>query len=387
MNSHELIATYGQYYVLDDPDFLEVVWAAYTGNSMPGEPLWLMAVGPPSGGRSTAIRLLKSLRHTFVVDGLTEHTLVTGLEGATSLLNRLDGKVMVIEDGGFLQSLPADKRNRIFAQLRKAYDGDWSFAFGTKSGSVTGKGKFGVIMACTPAIDNDAILHSELGERFLKIRPKDEHRVQKALKAIQNIGQEKAIFDTLSKATRQFLGSKWNPVRVPLVDQVLLGELASVTDMVTKARTPVQRGGRGWHIVRPPQPESPARMTKQLTLLAESITKNRGLQRVTDDEMAIVRRVASDCIPVERLRVLDAVHSSPSCTLLDIAEDAMLPRNTVRYIAEDLVALGLLDDSPRSTSSDEHEFAVPSTVDTPLVSILKNTVAVPSVVGLNQLER
>jgi hypothetical protein len=52
-----VIETFREWLDLPDAGFIEVLLATYAANQIPGDPVWLLAVGPSSGGKTDPVVL------------------------------------------------------------------------------------------------------------------------------------------------------------------------------------------------------------------------------------------------------------------------------------------------------------------------------------------
>lgn len=81
-----------------------------------------------------------------------------------------------------------------------------------------------------------------------------------------------------------------------------------------------------------PRPEVGTRLVKELAKLLLSLAYIRGKKEPDVHDLATVCRVAKDCIPPNRLEVLEATVTGREC---------VLPESTARNAAADLVVLGI----------------------------------------------
>src|SRR3990167_6593762 len=146
------------------------------------------------------------------VTGLTPHSLISGapMRGGKdpSLLPELDGKVLAIKDFTTILTMHYSVRDEIFGTLRDVYDGTTEKIFGNGV-KRSYKVHFGIIAGVTPAIETFNIVHSSLGERFLKFRITGnwDHlsEDQKIEKALGNLGKEIQMRDELGEAAARYI--------------------------------------------------------------------------------------------------------------------------------------------------------------------------------------
>ena len=179
-------------------------------NRLDGPPVWLMIVAPASTGKSDVITATSALDGVFHISSITDKTFASGMnkkEGgkSKSLLERLNDRnmwLLTLKDFGTIQSLPPLKRNPIFGQLREIYDGQYDAVFGTGV-EVNWKGKLGVIVGSTPAVDKQSKWSTEMGERFVQFRPISPDPTRVALKAAINAGRDQERHKALGAAYRE----------------------------------------------------------------------------------------------------------------------------------------------------------------------------------------
>ena len=138
------------------------------------DPLWGWLIGPPGSFKTELTRTLEEYRHVKYLSSVSPAALCSGYDPDkshedVSLLKHLDRKILVIKDFTVMLSAKESDIQKIFGDLRDAFDGSFAKWFGTV-GWRRYKAKFGVIAAVTPEIDNFTIQHIVLGERFLSLR-------------------------------------------------------------------------------------------------------------------------------------------------------------------------------------------------------------------------
>ncbi len=125
---------------LPDPGVVYLVLATVAATRLPGDPVWLLLIGPPSSGKTEALDALSDLPEAHFASILTEAGLLSGSptpdENATGGLLKLLGErgLIVAPDFGTLLNEHRSTRNRIFACLREVFDGQFIRWIGTKGG-------------------------------------------------------------------------------------------------------------------------------------------------------------------------------------------------------------------------------------------------------------
>jgi hypothetical protein len=124
----------------------------------------------------------------------------------------------------------------------------------------------------------------------------------------------------------------------------------AVADFTTRARSGVVRDGYKRSLEYAPEPEAPTRFAKVLLSEARGIALAYDSEAVTQREIGLVLRLALDCLPVIRRRVIEilarAAHDGSEETSRSLNEIASaLPdcsQSYVRRTLDDLCALQIL---------------------------------------------
>jgi hypothetical protein len=292
-----------------------------------GDPLWLLLVNPASTGKTELVQLFRDIPECGWLPEVTENTFLSGLQRPsaaggmapardTSLLFRwtdpalrhgaLPVRVMLVQDLTGVITQRRERRDIIFGQLRQIYDG--RFAKSTGMGDdLMWEGYLGLLGGVTPYYDDVAEINSVLGERFLLYRPARHNplaEAQRAVAANHDIGRHRRLAAVrAASAVRQ--GRKaMSAVNVPASATNVVTVLAT---LLARCRTPVSRDSYTRVMRLIPQPEGPARLTRQLAKLLTGITAVRALGMPGAQELAVLAKVARDSMPNVRLAVLRAL--------------------------------------------------------------------------------
>jgi hypothetical protein len=146
---------------LPDPGVIYAVLGTVAANRLPGDPLWLLIVGPPSSGKTEALDALTELPEYNAVSTFSEAGLLSGSstrEGSSAtggILRQVGEKGLIVaSDFGTLLNEHGSTRNRLFACLREVYDGKFVRRLGTEGGKTFAwQGHAGFLGACTEVID------------------------------------------------------------------------------------------------------------------------------------------------------------------------------------------------------------------------------------------
>jgi hypothetical protein len=131
------VALYEHFYQ-PDVEAARAFYAALAAHGLRGQPVWPMIVAPPGCGKTELINPLHGLPNVHLIDSITPSTLISGRapepgkpRGKDGLLERIgaDGLMFIPDFSTVLQG-NRDKREEVFAQLRRVYDGHLRKEFG-----------------------------------------------------------------------------------------------------------------------------------------------------------------------------------------------------------------------------------------------------------------
>jgi hypothetical protein len=358
----------------EDQDVIDIAFATYVGNKLDGDPLWICIIGPPASGKTEIIASMDGYEGVYLLSSLTPNTLLSGKISPSqdgrnaSLLFRLDQKVVLVKDLTTIITLPKDTKGEVFSQLREIYDGKYSKAYGTGA-TIVWRGKIGILAGVTPAIDKQLAINQLLGERFLYYRMHTRDHPNAAKIAFERCTGIDAYRKDFQQEVSRFL--TWldaNAQRNVTFDTDVKQSLINLAILCAHARSAVLRHRRDQTLQSMPEPEGPARMVKQLSLLARSLAIVRGQDLVDWSIFALVKKVARDSIPRLRLEVLETLWDMfgkglevqdgkivwPWHRTKEIAERANLPLATARLTLEDLMLLKLVKRAPETKGSNAH---------------------------------
>src|ERR1700733_1595092 len=162
-----------KYLLLADPDAFLILLGAAAAFAVGLDPVWLLIVGPPSGGKTEFLRMLNECPMVYPLSELTPRTLASGLlmpDGRdASLLLQVNSKILVLKDLTTLLEMRRDDRQEVLAQLREIYDGRFTKAWGTGQ-RLDWSGRVGFIAGVTSVIDQHHQVMGMLGQRFILVR-------------------------------------------------------------------------------------------------------------------------------------------------------------------------------------------------------------------------
>ena len=337
--------TFAKWLLLKDKGVLRILFGAYLSHLLGGDPVWLFLVAPPGGAKTELLSAFYSAPKVYPISELTSKTFASGLDtpqGDPSLLTRLSDEILVLKDFTTILEMNRDERQAILSQLREIYDGRFDKTWGTGK-ELHWRGRLGFLAGVTPVIDRHQAVLSVLGERFVQLRIQQPDREEVAHAAMNSVGYESNMRQELSDAVAGCLAKIGIP-EAPTVSEDIRNRLAKLANFTTRARSGVIRDGYKRSLDYAPEPESPTRFARQLYSLARGIAATRGSKEVNSEDLALVQRVALDCVPAQRRVVLRALVKGDTDETLStstVAGMSQYSTDTIRRALEDCQALGL----------------------------------------------
>jgi hypothetical protein len=335
---------------LPDPGIVTLVLGVVAANRLPGDPVWLLVVGPPSSGKTEVLGALYDLPECHPVSSLTEAGLLSGSlskdqEATGGLLLQLGDRGLVLApDFGTVLTEHASTRNRLFACLREVYDGRFVRRLGTAGGrTFAWRGHAGLIGACTEVIDTPAIDLGLLGERFTYYRiprstPDDDFVA--CLMAAENAGRQAEIRAERAAAVARFFEGLVLPDTLPPLPDAEHDRLSMLATLGARLRSPVVRDGYSRTIETVPGHERPMRLFAQLRQV------HAGMAVIGTPAGVLWRLLAQVALggthPGRRSIVEDLLARPGAHATSNVAGHCGLPNTTARRHLEDLVAHGVL---------------------------------------------
>lgn len=341
-----------------DEEILEVVLAGIIGEKIGGDPLWLFLIAPPGGSKTELLRSFNG-EYAYHLSDMTSKTLISGLmlgNGALrkkikDLLPQLNGKVLIFKDFTTILEKSRDERNEIMAQFREAYDGSFSKKVGTIDEAIRYNSRFGLIAGVTPVIDKQWKVMQQLGERFLKIRwREDPDKVTK--RSRENEGQEVFMREELAENSSRFIQGLDLSIDPKFDDSKYGDRISLLAKFIAFARTPLSLSYNNSEFFHEyiPTPEMPTRLVKQLKKLSRALALVRQKEEVGEEEMKTLKRIARDTIPPDRLAVLQIIvalqnETLDGCRRSRIVDSVNMPRTSTELVLRQLVMLDLVKEN------------------------------------------
>ena len=345
----EVVTTFERWQYLPDPGVVVVALGTVAANLMPGDPVWTVLVGPPGAGKSEALQSTIRLPNVFSAGTLTEPALLSGSskrdhakDARGGLLRTLgDFGIIVCKDFGSVLNMRREDRASLLAAMREIYDGAWTRHVGTDGGrTLHWSGKVGFLGGATPGIDRHHGVMAAMGERLVLYRLPLVDDYELAHRALRHAGHEETMRRELAEAVAGLFidGLPREPRGLSDEDRE---RLVSLTTLVVRSRSAVERDGYSREIELVPGSEAPTRLVIVLDRLLA------GLDAIGLDRPAawqLVSKVALDSIPALRRSMLATLaERGGEPTTSELAEAVAHPTVTTRRALEDLAAHGVVD--------------------------------------------
>lgn len=298
--------------------------------------VWGIFIAPPSHGKNALMEpFYKSVLSVFMSD-LTDKTLLSGW-GMThggedkSLLPKLKGKCMITPEFSSILASDPNKGSDLHNQLKSAYDGVYTKAWGT--GIKVFVGRFNILAGMVPELGMK-LVQGPFGERFLswKLRLPFDDRLAQTMHIARQSATRNVWAVTLKEMACSLIASLKDDVpQVPdsLPDDLLL-RLATVADLVAKARHIPAPWNK--HPVATNQVELAGRLIEQLTNLVTCRRYADDRAAPNSEDIDFACRPAWDSIPDAGERVLSSLLRKPSQSLEELAETTHLPMAYLGHI-------------------------------------------------------
>jgi hypothetical protein len=354
----QVITAFDKWLILRDHKPIYAVLGTIAANLLPGDPVWLGIIAPPSSAKTELLNSASRLPFTEAVGTLTTPALLSGTPkrqrdktAKGGLLYKIGAfGILVLKDFGSVLSMRPDTKAEVLAALREVYDGAWTRHLGTDGGrTLSWAGKIGLIFGATEAYDDHYSIIGSLGDRFLLCRLGSSYG-----------GQLKKAFDhkgTTTKTMRDELAAAVAGLfTTPLVEPPPFSEeefqrLDNVVALVVRLRAHVTRDRYSREIENIHGAEGPGRIGLCLERLFCGLVAI-GFPRPC--ALHLIEDIAMDSTPPIRRHAFEILTGTPTSTR-DIAHAIRLPTTTTRRALEELVAQNLATRSRKKTEDGEEK--------------------------------
>ena len=352
----QTLKIFERWLIISDPTPIYAVLGTVAANLLPGDPVWLGVIGPPSSAKTEILNSTSMLPYVIQAATLTPAGLLSGTPkkqydikgGARGGLLRGIGEfgIISLKDFGSILSMRPDAKAEILAALREIYDGHWTRHLGTDGGkSLSWSGKLGLLFAATGVIDSHYSVIGSMGDRFLLTRLAPVGQGQFA-RALQHAGAatERMRKELAETVAHLFAGRRPAPRpisndEIARIDRVIL--------LAVRLRGAIERDRHSRELELVHGAEGTARIGLALERLLAGLD-TLGVDRGT--ALAVVEMVAMDSVPPLRRNAYECLRKSRELigsfavlTTTEIAQRLHLPTNTVRRTLEDLAAYRLIE--------------------------------------------
>jgi Bifunctional DNA primase/polymerase, N-terminal len=348
----ETLQVFEKWLILPDRTPVYAVLGTVAANLLPGDPVWLGLIAPPSSAKTEILNSLSALPYVAIAEVLTPAALLSGTpkkqtgKGATGGLLRQIGEfgIIAFKDFSTILDTRYETRGEMLAALRRVYDGEYVRQLGSDGGrTVSWRGKVGLVFASTQAYDMYHGVIGTLGDRFLlsRIEGDDEVAGKQFSVCLKHIGSNTQVMRKELTATvaALFAGIGSNPTEPERMTETELAELKKAVLLAIKLRAGVERDRIKRELEVTYDPEGPARLALCLERLFAGLVVI-GLPRA--GAMKVIQKVAKDSTPRFRLKTYSAL-TAEWLTTRQIATAIGLPTTTARRALEELFVHGLAE--------------------------------------------
>jgi hypothetical protein len=345
----DAIKVFEKWLILKDPTPFYAVVGTVAANLLPGIPVWLGLVAPPSSAKTELLDSIMGLPYVRSSGTVTTAALLSGIPKKQQATNVKGGLlkeigsfgILLLKDFGSILSMRPDAKTEVFAALREIFDGAWTRHLGTEGGKTyTWKGKLGLIFGVTGAIDVHYSADDVLGNRYLlcRLQP-SKGQFRYALKHAGPVAE--TMRKQLASAIVQLFAAPRREPRALTEDEI--DQLDDIISLAVCLRGAVTRDRIKRELEYIHGAEGTARMGQCLERLLAGLD-SLGVDRTIAFDVA--KSIALDSVPPLRRRAYELLveHKTKSDSELktaEVAETLDLPTNTVRRALEDLAAYRL----------------------------------------------
>jgi hypothetical protein len=345
----QTLEVFDRWLILPDRTPVYAVLGTVAANLLPGDPVWLGLIGPPSSAKTEILNSTSLLPHVVQAATLTPAGLLSGTpkkqhdKGAKGGLLRQIGDfgIISLKDFGSILSMRPDAKAEVLAALREVYDGAWTRHLGTDGGrTLAWKGKVGLIFGATGVIDSHYGVIGAMGDRFLlsRLAPVGHGQFDRAL---QHVGAATGQMRKEMAEAVAGLFTARRPEPQPISNEEV-ARIDRVITLVVRLRGAIERDRTSREIEAVYGAEGTARIGLMLERFLAGLD-TLGIDR--EMALGIIEAVAMDSVPPLRRRAYEYLEPlAPAQVETAIIAKALgLPTVTVRRALEDLAAYGLVD--------------------------------------------
>jgi hypothetical protein len=345
-----LLKRISKYVLIDDPGLYLFALAVAVSTFGEGDPLWGMIVGPPSGGKTEALRVVDGIASQHV-DTLTVASLLnwhrrfpnSKPEPKGILVSVGEMGLITIADFSTVLDAQRGSREEVFSLLRRVYDGEVQRDLSNGDGGpLRWEGRITLLACCTSAIDNQSAYANALGPRWVYYRLPGRDKAMK--RSIMRMARS-ASKGHQGRSTVAMLAEAFVFRAAIELEDVELSEWASeavedIAYLAAQGRGSVPRDFKR-DVDGIPEAEEPTRLALQLTLMARCLITLGLTER---EAVAMASRVGIGSMSSIRANVLREVWSAgASATSASISKAVGCDWKTANRALEELSCLGIVE--------------------------------------------
>lgn len=383
MTLQELKNEICQYLYMEDTEVIDVILASVIGNIIsPTNPIWMVIVGAPSGGKTQLILPLEKAqpsgkKYIHRITDLTPNTFLSGASrnaieiGAdgksvkvpieTSLLKRIGTYgIMLFPDLTSLFSKEPTELQEILGTLRHIYDGALTKMTGTGL-PIEWEGRLGIIGASTSDIYRHTERFSSMGERLMyyRMKPVRDKRAATEMALSRQIGGkelDEKIATLYSEYIKGVLAMRGDSPEKSVSKQAIerIREAACYASLL-RTGVYVAYRNEGARIERIPESEMPMRTALQLMGLARGFVAINNGEDMSEEQIAAIERCAWSMGNDERRKTLQILASGTDEWIKTggVGAKIMLETDVARGYLLQLSAVGIVARKKNSDGQDE----------------------------------
>ena len=221
------MAVFEKWLLLEDPWPVYVTLGAIAANHLPGPPVWLGLIAPPSSAKTEILNAMLRLSKVELVQPRPLPRCFPApprnrraRRPRADLLRQVGSfGILVLKDFTSVLGLHRDNLSEMLDALREIYDGQWVRHLGTDGGrTLKWEGKLGLIFGCTEAFDSSYATIGVLGDRFLLYRLPPSQHDQFEMAMLHTGGRFKQMQDELAEAVAGLFVGLGDPLPTPRAD-------------------------------------------------------------------------------------------------------------------------------------------------------------------------
>ena len=229
---------------------------------------------------------------------------------------------------------------RCWPHFVKFFDGFWERNVGSDGGKSLGwSGRIVIIGAVTTAWDSAHAIIALMGDRFVLVRvDTTAGRFESGMQALHNVGHEVEMRQELKQVVGGLVGHASTDEAALTLTEEEMKRLLRVADVVTLARTAVEKDYRS-EVIDAHAPEAPMRFAKQL---AQLVRGGMAIGMAREAAMRLAIRCARDSIAPLRLKILLDLANEGDSEVKEVVQRINKPYRTTKRELEALTALQLV---------------------------------------------